>query len=143
MNNDFFKLNNIFRLDTYAEASKQNEIDALKDHFKNLNIPDEYLHFINQISEAEILVLDEVYLRIWGAKGCLEINKEHHVQKYIPESLAIGDDEGGQIIFYAKGSNGYGLYKVGFGNLDINDAEFISPSLRSLLIDGVGAEVLV
>lgn len=143
MNNDFFKLNKIFRLDTYAEASKQNEIDALKDHFKNLNIPDEYLHFINQISEAEILVLDEVYLRIWGAKGCLEINKEHHVQKYIPESLAIGDDEGGQIIFYAKGSNGYGLYKVGFGNLDINDAEFISPSLRSLLIDGVGAEVLV
>ncbi|ELY2857447.1 SMI1/KNR4 family protein [Cronobacter dublinensis] len=143
MNNDFFKLNKSFRLDTYAAASKENDIYALKGYFKNINIPEDYLDFINQMSEAEILVLDEVYLRIWGARGCLEINKEHHVQKYIPESFAIGDDEGGQIVFYAKGSKGYGLYKVGFGNLDINDAEFIAPSLRSLLIDGVGAEVLV
>ncbi|ELY2798519.1 SMI1/KNR4 family protein [Cronobacter dublinensis] len=143
MNTDFFKLNKIFRLDAYTEASEKKDIDALKNHFKGVSIPEDYLNFINQMSEAEILVLDEVYLRIWGAKGCLEINKEHHVQKYIPKSFAIGDDEGGQIIFYAEGNNGYGLYKVGFGNLDINDAEFIAPSLRSLLIDGVGAEILV
>ncbi|EOC1289972.1 SMI1/KNR4 family protein [Cronobacter muytjensii] len=143
MNTDFFKLNKIFRLDAYNEASEKKDIDALKAYFKGVNIPEDYLSFINQMSEAEILVLDEVYLRIWGAKGCLEINKEHHVQKYISKSCAIGDDEGGQIIFYAEGNKGYGLYKVGFGNLDINDAEFIAPSLRSLLIDGVGAEILV
>ncbi|MDI7662061.1 SMI1/KNR4 family protein [Cronobacter universalis] len=143
MNTDFFKLNKIFRLDTYTEASERKDIDALKDYFKGISIPEDYLNFINQMSEAEILVLEEVYLRIWGAKGCLEINKEHLVQKYIPKSFAIGDDEGGQIIFYAEGNKGYGLYKVGFGNLDINDAEFIAPSLRSLLIDGVGAEILV
>lgn len=69
----------------------------------------------------------------------MEMNDAYNIQKYIPNSLAIGDDEGGKVILYISGQNGYGLYQVGFGDLDINDAEFISPSLTELLIYGVGA----
>lgn len=86
------------------------------------------------MTEAEILVMGASYIRIWEAPGCMEMNDAYNIQKYIPNSLAIGDDEGGKVILYASDQNGYGLYQVGFSDLDINDAEFISPSLTELLI---------
>ena len=57
--------------------------------------------------------------------------------------LAIGDDEGGKVIFYAEGKEGFGLYLVGFGNLDLDDAVYIAPSLEALLIEGIGAEIFL
>ncbi|WP_225365577.1 hypothetical protein [Serratia rubidaea] len=71
------------------------------------------------------------------------MNESYNFQKYIPHSLAIGDDEGGKALFYANGNNGFGLYIVGFGDLDINDAAFVSESLYKLLIDGEGVEKLI
>lgn len=40
------------------------------------------------------------------------------------------------------GEKGFGLYKVDFGDLDIEDAEYISDSLRALLVGGIGLERL-
>lgn len=74
-----------------------------------IGIPDEYTQFISKISEVGILVKNDFYIRIWGAKGCMEMNESYNIQKYIPSALAIGDDEGGQTIFYAEGNHGYGL----------------------------------
>jgi len=139
-NMTFFKLHNKFRLDVYKPASNNSDISEMKNHFKDITIPDEYIVFVSQMAEAEILVMGESYIRIWGAAGCVEMNDVYNIQKYIPNSLAIGDDEGGKVILYVSGQNGYGLYQVGFGNLDANDAEFISPSLTELLIYGVGAD---
>ncbi|ELR64590.1 hypothetical protein C942_02403 [Photobacterium marinum] len=70
------------------------------------------------------------------------MNEEYMVQDYIPNSLAIGDDEGGSALIIMTGNKGYGLYKVGFGDLDVDDAEYISASLSELLIDGFGAQVI-
>ncbi|OCQ51759.1 SMI1 / KNR4 family protein [Photorhabdus australis subsp. thailandensis] len=137
---NFFNLNSKYRLDAYKPASKCDDINEFKKHFYGFTIPDDYVSFISQLTEAEILVLGDSYIRIWGAIGCIEMNSEYNIQRYIKNSMAIGDDEGGKVIFYANGKNGFGLYKVGFGNLDIEDAEYIAPSLTEFLINGDGAE---
>lgn len=59
------------------------------------------------------------------------MNEAHDIQKYIPNSLAIGDDEGGMALLYIDGKEGFGLYTVGFGNLDIEETIKIAPSLKS------------
>ena len=105
--------------------------------------PDEYICFISQMSEVEISIKDLSFVRIWGAKGVVEMNNAYYVQKYIPGGVAIGDDEEGSVIFYAKGKSGYGLYKVGFGNLDIDDAEYVADSLRSFLLYGIGVSLFL
>lgn len=143
MHIDFFKLNKKYRLDIFEPPSSEADIKAMQQYFKGTEIPDDYILFISQMSEAEILVMNESYIRIWGASGCLEMNSSHKIQEYIPQSLAVGDDEGGKVIFYAEGKKGFGLYKVGFGDLEINNAEFVSSSLSALLLDGIGAEVFL
>lgn len=140
---DIVKFHADFKLEANNLGSSNEEIIDLKNHFNGIAIPNEYIYFISEVSDAEILVQGELYIRIWGASGCIEMNDSYFIQKYIPDALAIGDDEGGQAIFYAKGNNGYGLYRVGFGNLDIADAVFISDSLYSLLIEGKGADELI
>ncbi|WET42276.1 SMI1/KNR4 family protein [Citrobacter enshiensis] len=142
-NISFFTMHEKFRLEVYKPASSKNDMEQMKNHFKDIGIPDEYSAFVSQMTEAEILVMNESYIRIWGAEGCIEMNDAYHIQKYIPNSLAIGDNEGGKVILYASGKDGYGLYQVGFGDLDINDAEFISSSLTQLLIYGIGADKFI
>lgn len=96
------------------------------------------------MADVELKVMDSTsYIRIWGAAGCSEMNAAYHIQDYIPHALAIGDDEGGKVIFYAEGKEGFGLYLVGFGNLDLDDAVYIAPSLEALLIEGIGAEIFL
>lgn len=132
-----------FKLDVKKTGSSEENIKRMKSFFIGKDIPEEYINFISEVSEAEILVQGDAYIRIWGAEGCIEMNESYHIQKYIPEAIAIGDDEGGQAIFYANGKSGYGIYKVGFGNLDIDDAVFISNSLYDLLVKGEGADNLI
>ncbi|QEU62004.1 hypothetical protein KDRO_E08890 [Kluyveromyces lactis] len=136
------KLHENFKLKVRNAGSSDEEIKTMRTFFSGKEIPEEYVCFISQLLEAEILVQGKSYIRIWGAEGCIEMNESYHIQKYIPNAIAIGDDEGGQVIFYATGGDGYGLYKVGFGNLDIEDAIFISNSLYDLLMKGNGADNL-
>ncbi|GAA3894379.1 SMI1/KNR4 family protein [Gibbsiella dentisursi] len=137
------KIHEFFKLEVKNPGDSSKKIKIIKNFFSGEHIPEEYVYFISQVSEAEILVQSKSYIRIWGAEGCIEMNESYHIQKYIPDAIAIGDDEGGQVIFYATGGNGYGLYKVGFGNLDIEDATFISNSLYDLLMKGNGADNLI
>lgn len=143
MTTNFFNLNERYSLDAYKPASTVDDIIALHNNFSGIDIPQEYIDFITQLAEVEILIFDESYVRIWSAIGCIEMNSAYNIQKYIPGSIAIGDDEGGKVVFYANGKEGFGLYKVGFGDLDINSAEWISPSLVSFLIDGIGADLFI
>ena len=98
---------------------------------------------MNLLLNVEINVNDQMYIRIWGASDCIEMNEAYKVQNYLLYSLAIGDDEGGKVLLYANGKEGFGLYMVDFGDLDIEEAIKISPSLKLLLTDGVGVEKLL
>ncbi len=94
------------------------------------------------MSNAEINVKNEIYIRIWGPTDCIEMNEAHDIQKYIPNSLAIGDDEGGIAIIY-RWKRRIRIIYSGFGNLDIEETIKIAPSLKVLLIDCVGVGKLL
>ena len=57
-------------------------------------------------------------LRNWASFACK-----------LPNSLAIGDDEGGNAIIYAEGKNGFGVYAVSFSDLDADEIIFIAKCL--------------
>ena len=134
-------LNDCFRVDAYKSASPQEDIEALE-NFSDLTIPEDYLGIGRVMTEVEILVNEKSYIRIWGAARCVEMNDAYQIQKYIPNSLAIGDDEGGMALIVMAGPRGMGIYTVGFGDLDANDAKFIAPSLSKFLIGGEGIEAI-
>lgn len=69
------------------------------------------------------------------------MNEVYNIQEYIPASMAIGDDERGNALLYAIGSNGFGIYLVSFGNLDVNEMVYIADSLESFFIRNEGVRV--
>ncbi|MEZ6142963.1 MAG: hypothetical protein R3B84_20555 [Zavarzinella sp.] len=52
------------------------------------------------------------------------------------------DDELGFIVsdFRQEGKHGHGLYHVGYGNLDLDDAIWIAPDLHSFLVNAEGID---
>lgn len=136
------ELNKAFRIDASCNASEEKEIEQLIKYAK-IKIPDDYLEVIRDRTEIEINIHDEKYLRIWGANGCMEMNEAYYIQKYIPNSLAIGDDEDGNAILYSNGKNGFGVYAVAFNDLDEEEMRFIAKSLRELLVYEKGIETLI
>ncbi|ARC84678.1 hypothetical protein U732_3080 [Clostridium argentinense CDC 2741] len=135
------QLSNRFSLDVVKEAAAKEDIELLKIK-SSIEIPEEYIEIVKENIELEICVDGEVYIRIWGPKGCNELNEAYNIQKYLPESLAIGDDEGGGALMYLYGNEEFGIYLCRFGDLDIDEAIKISPSLKELLINNVGIDVL-
>lgn len=69
------------------------------------------------------------------------MNSAYHIQKYIPDSLAIGDDGCSNAVLYAKGSNGFGVYMVSFGDLDANEMVYIADSLEAFFVKEEGIDI--
>jgi hypothetical protein len=119
-------------------AAKAGQLKELKGHYPD--IPDEYLHVIDEVTELELRHSSGQYLRIWGPNGCAEMDRAYGISKRIPGAISIGDDGGGQVIFYMNGGSGFGLYHVGYGDLDTDDAVFIAFSLSDLLEHAIGID---
>ena len=105
-----------------------------------LEIPKEYLEILQEKNEIEILVNKEKYLRLWSVLGCIEMNDAYNIQKYIPESLAIGDDECCNVMIYANGNKGFGIYIVSLSDLDIDEMIYIADSLEDFLVNNEGIQ---
>ncbi len=127
----------VYRIDAKKSHSNEEEIKALQD-FSTIDVPTEYIEIIQLASDIEINVNDQIYIRIWRASGCIEMNETYEVQKYLPNSLAIGDDEGGDALIYLQGKDGFGIYYNRFTDLDIEEPVKIAPSLTELLVNNVG-----
>ena len=69
------------------------------------------------------------------------MNDAYNIQKYIPNSLAIGDDECSNAILYANGNNGFGVYIVSFGDLSVDEMVYIADSLEEFFVNEVGVAV--
>jgi hypothetical protein len=134
-------LNKRFRVDVVKAPSTDAEIAELI-KFSPIPVPEFYLEMIRQGSDFEILVDNKMYIRVWGADGCLEMNPAYGIQEKAGVCLAIGDDEGGMALALVPGSVKFaaGLYLVDFAVLDIEDSTYIAESLEDLLINGTGAE---
>lgn len=135
------RLNSRFRVDVSQPATSKSDLYELK-QFSKIELPRDFVSLVSQMTEIEILVDNHKYFRIWSPLGCIQMNEGYKIQNYIPNSLAIGDDEGGSALVMMTGNKGFGLYKVDFGDLDADSAEYISASLEELLIKGIGAEVI-
>ena len=139
--NFFDEINKKYKIFINGEASNIDSIKKLKD-FSPIPIPEEYFEIIRNKTEIEINVKNMNYIRIWGADNSIEMNKGYYIQKYIPNSIAIWDDEGEYILLYADGKQGFGLYIVEFGDLDVEEMKYISKSLKDLLLRGIGVDIL-
>lgn len=105
---------------------------------RGLVVPDEYLELVREASEIELLVGANGCIRFWSAAGTVEMNQAYEVQRYLPDALAIGDDEGGKALAMMEGEQGPGLYRFPFSDPDRAEAVFIASSVRALLSQGVG-----
>ncbi len=141
--NFFDEINKKYKVFEFGEISSVNSIMKLKD-FSPIQIPEEYFEIITERKEIEINIRDIEYIgiSIWSARRCIEMNNGYYIQKYIPNSIAIGDDGKGNTLLYANGKQGFGLYIVGFGNLDVEEMKYISKSLKDLLLKGIGVDIL-
>lgn len=131
-----------FSIATKTPPASEYEIQELE-KFSPIPIPSDYLAIVRQAAEMEIIVKNRKCIRIWSPTGSIELNSAYKVQEFIPKSLAIGDDEGGNALLYAYGNDGFGLYMVGFGDMVIEDAVKIAPSLSALLYNNVGLDTLL
>ena len=134
------KMSKLFEIATSDKKSSDTEIDELIQYSK-IDVPFEFLEIIKERTEIEILVNDEKYIRIWGASGCIEMNDAYHIQKYIPDSLAIGDDECSNAVLYANGNNGFGVYMASFGDLGVDEMVYIADSLEAFFVNGDGIDI--
>lgn len=136
------KLHSAFKMHSKSLGSPKDDIYELRKSF-SISIPSDYLSLIKQATDIEISVRDEVFIRIWGANTCIELNEAYNVQEQIPDSLLIGDDEGGSALFYADGHSGFGLYIGRFADLDLETSKFIAGTLTEFLTKGFGVGTVV
>ena len=135
------KLSNKYKIDASKPASNDEEIKKLIE-FSDINIPEDFLEVIRELTEIEINVDGEKYIRIWGAEGCIDMNDAYRIQDNIPNSLAIADDEGGNALIYTTGDQGFGLYVIAFNDLDIDELQYVSDSLSELLKYNIGIDIV-
>ena len=136
----FSKMSKSFEIAASDVKSTDTEIDELI-HYSKIDVPLEYIEIIKERTELEILVNNEKCIRIWGASGCIEMNDAYHIQKYIPDSLAIGDDECSNVVLYANGNNGFGVYMVSFGDLGVDEMIYIADSLEAFFMNEEGVDI--
>ncbi len=67
------------------------------------------------------------------------MNEAYQVQKHLPKSLAVGDNQAGSAVLTAS----KGIYLVPFGCLDLEERRYLAPSLHVLLVEGVGIEAIL
>lgn len=134
------ELGGLFKVVTSNIKSSGVGIDELI-QFSKIDVPEEFIQIIKQKTELEIQVDDKKYIRIWGANGCIEMNAAYSIQKYIPNSLAIGDDECCNVMLYASGHEGFGVYMVSLSDLDVDEMVFIANSLEDFFVKGKGLDV--
>ena len=123
-----------------------------------IQLPEDYLNFLHTISGNEgvgisFLVDQDVdpdstlTIFIWSA-GHSFVKLEEFLypipdDEFFKKAWMIGDDVGDFVYYYAKGNEGFGLYRDEGGSLCIERAEKIADSLTDFLVKGVGIDVAI
>jgi hypothetical protein len=103
--------------------------------------PEDYLKLVSRATEIELQHERGQYVRIWGPAGCIDMDEGYGITERILGAFPVGDDGGGNVLLYMCGNCGPGLYLVGYGDLNAEDATFVAPNLTDFLCDAVGVEV--
>lgn len=135
-------LNEQYEIVSSEPASSEEQIQQLIE-FSEIKVPEEYINIIRQQTELSIRIRScsyECYIYIESAAECINLNESYEIQKWIPDSLAIGTDEGLHLLIYATGSKGFGIYAVEY-TFDMKNSIYLSDSLESLLIHADGIDI--
>jgi len=89
---------------TVNEAVHSDDIYELK-KFANIELPKDYIEFLSN-PEVAFEIDNHFVFCVWPPKRCVELNMAYDVQKYLPNSLAIGSDLGDALIVYLDGERG-------------------------------------
>lgn len=132
------QLNPTFRVLARRPAATPEQVKEAELHFGH--IPPDYRTLVGEVTELELQHRDGQYLRIWGPTGSKEMDQGYGIRGRIPDAFPIGDDGGGRVVFYHDGVSGPGLYHVGYGDLDGDDATWVARDLTSPLGECSGIE---
>lgn len=136
------QINAKFQVRATRSPASQGDITSLRVNFTS--VPDEYIKLVREATEIELSFVNKNnrkrYIRIWGPDGCLEFSEAYMIVQRIPEAIPIGDDGSGSCFLYMNGNQGWGLYLSDLSVIDREDAKWIAPTLRELLVDGIGAD---
>ena len=131
-----------YEIFVHGEISSIDSINDLKT-FSPVAIPQEYFDIIENSEEIEFIIKDWKQITIWNANSCIEINRAYNIQKYISQSISICDVGHDNILLYANGKKGFGLYIAAFNNLDIDEMMYISKSLKDFILKEIGIDVFM
>lgn len=108
--------------------------------FSPIIVPDDYLNLVREATEVEIkadLGVDGLwFLRIWGPAGCIDMNDAYNIQKEIPESLALGDNEGCGFLILLADEAQPGIYLIRTSYINRKGAIYLAKNLSDLLVKG-------
>ncbi|MFS1514345.1 SMI1/KNR4 family protein [Chengkuizengella sp. SCS-71B] len=136
------RLSEIYTIEAKDRPATAEEIEQLKKN-SPVSLPSDYIKLLKEATDVEMTIQNGKLIRIWGItgmNGVIELNAAYEVQQNIPDSLVIGDDGGDMALLFFNGSDGFGLYLTGFGDLDEETAIKISPTLSDFFINKVGVE---
>lgn len=98
------------------------------------DLPPQYLAFLREANGVELGVHDEGgdCLRLWSATEVPERNAAYGIQRWLPDTFAIGSDGGDDAILFdmsaATGPEGWSVVRVGLGALDREEFVVQAPS---------------
>lgn len=98
-------------------------------------LPDDYLQFMGKNKTVEIEVhydSDFEYIAIYDVLDSKSRMDDIGLYDTIPNAVPIGDNGGSELIIYATGNSGFGLYLVDFSVISIDEAIYIGESFTHL-----------
>ena len=115
------------RVLTQESGATPSEIATLKSRFPTL--PDLLADLMLDATELELSYRGR-YLRLYGPRGCIEMDNAYGISDAIPTAITIGDNGGGEAIVLVENT----VYRIGYGALAPDELNYIASSVDELLI---------
>lgn len=96
----------------------------------NITFPEQYKSFLLWSNGGEGII-DGNYIYLWAIEDVIQYNDDYKIQKHLSENyLAFGMDGDIGYIFHLPD---YNIYKVEFGDMDIESLILVAPSFAEFL----------
>lgn len=127
------RLHSSLKILAKQQPASSSDMAAMEEYFGS--VPQEYAALMAEASEIEFQ-RGAKYFRIWHPSGCIDMDQGYHIRECIAGCIPVGDDGGGDVIFYDEGEQGFGVYLSDYSVLDRQEAVFIAESLSAILLEG-------
>jgi hypothetical protein len=108
----------LFKYDCQKRAEKAKTTFSEIEHLVKFKLPDDYKIYLENYLGFENTVQEE-YVRLWDFDELIEMNKEYEIVDYLPNTLGIGTNGGGEFIAIEwTEKNKYSIILVPFIGMD-------------------------